>query len=216
MQEIPIEIVIEIFNLLDLKSQLKMNSLCKMFQQKMFITNLFNIENKYLNLLSDNIISQTKYHKIEKLNASYNSSIHDVSHMKNLKILYAEGNSGIDQKGIQNLDLVELSALYNPKIKDVSHMNNLKILYAYGNSGIDQKGIQKLDLIELNASNNPSIKDVSHMKNLKILYAEGNSGIDQRGIQNLDLIELYTLFNHSIKDISHMKNLKIHNYNRIK
>ena len=36
--------------------------------------------------------------------------------MTNLKILYAEGNCGINQNGIHRLDLIELAAVNNSKI----------------------------------------------------------------------------------------------------
>jgi len=82
-----------------------------------------------------------------------------------LKKLYADKDCGIDQKGIQGLDLIELYCTINEKIKDVSFMRNLKILYV-DNCGIDQQGIRGLDLIELHCRRNEKIKDISFMKNL--------------------------------------------------
>ena len=52
--------------------------------------------------------------------------------MKNLKILNASDNCGIDQNGINNLDLIELNVDDNSKINNVNFMKNLKILNAYG------------------------------------------------------------------------------------
>ena len=58
--------------------------------------------------------------------------------MKNLKKLSAYGNCGINQNGIEELDLIELYVDHNEKIKDVSFMKNLKKLSAWGNCGINQ------------------------------------------------------------------------------
>ena len=66
--------------------------------------------------------------------------------MKKLQKLNARGNCGIDQNGINGLNLIKLDAAYNPKIIDVSFMKKLQILYAEGNCGIDQNGILGLNL----------------------------------------------------------------------
>ena len=77
--------------------------------------------------------------------------------MKNLKILDACGNSGINDESLIDLDLVELDASGNPKITNISHLKNLKILGAIGNSGISDKSLIGLNLIKLNADDNPKI-----------------------------------------------------------
>jgi len=92
-----------------------------------------------------------------ELYANNNPKIKDVSFMTNLKKLYADKDCGIDQKGIQGLDLIELYCTINEKIKDVSFMRNLKILYV-DNCGIDQQGIRGLDLIELHCRRNEKIQ----------------------------------------------------------
>ena len=43
-----------------------------------------------------------------------------VNHMFNLKELGVSGNSGIDDLGIQKLNLIKLYACDNPKIKNVN------------------------------------------------------------------------------------------------
>ena len=83
-----------------------------------------------------------KNHKfIKYLNASNNPKIKDVSWLKNLKKLGASGDCGINQLGINGLDLIKLDASNNPKIKNVSWMKNLKKLGASGDCGINQLGI---------------------------------------------------------------------------
>jgi hypothetical protein len=46
----------------------------------------------------------------------FNDAITNVNHVTNLKILHAEGNCGIGDQGIQNLNLIKLYASDNPKI----------------------------------------------------------------------------------------------------
>src|ERR1700722_6326530 len=192
---IPIQVWQNIFDFCDFNSQLTLSSLCSLFYNNLFITDLYNIDKNTRLLLNDKIIKQQKYKYTTKINANGNEKIKDVSHMAStLKVLNAGGNCGIDQIGIANLHLVELYAYNNEKIKDVSHMaSTLKILNASGDcginqsginqSGIDQSGIFNLHLVELYADHNKNIKDVSHMAStLKTLYASGNCGIDQNGI----------------------------------
>ena len=105
--------------------------------------------------------------------------------MRNLKILHAERDCGIDQSGIVNLDLIEFYANRNSKIHNVSFMRNLKILHISHKCAVNQLGISNLDLVELNISNNSKITNISFMKNLRLLHQE-----KQRNIYNSDSIEL--------------------------
>jgi len=142
------------------------------------------------------------------LNANYNNKITDVSFMAaSLRILDAAGNCGIDQAGIQGLQLVKLNTSDNEKIKDVRFMAaTLCILDAAWYCGIDQAGIQGLQLVELDAKNNEKITDVRFMTaTLRILKAAGRDcGIDQAGIQGLQLVELNAYDNNKIKHVNFM------------
>ncbi len=199
--KIPLEIWKIITKLLafDIKSLLNLKSCNKFFNDNFLITNLFDIGDKFKKLLTTDILSQNKYINVVELDVSDNPKITNVSYMKKLKKLNAGGNScGIDQKGIEGLELVELNVSYNPKITNVSFMKNLKKLNASG-SEIDQKGIEGLELVELYVSYNPKITNVSFMKSLKILNAGGYCGIDQKGIEGLELVELIVDYNFKIK-----------------
>lgn len=85
---------------------------------------------------------------LESLNASNNYRIIDLSHMDRLRILYANGTSGIDVTKVTN-DLIELHADDNKKITDLNHLKKLKVLHVEGKSGIGSDGIWDLDLREL-------------------------------------------------------------------
>ena len=167
---IPLEIWYQILNYLNLKSQINLILTHIYLRDNLWITDLYNIDEKLLIKLDDQILGHKMFSHVTRLNARDNKKITNVSLMTNLKILYACGNCGINQSGINGLNLVELCTSDNSKITDVkllacnqlsagavSFMTNLEILYAYGNCGIDQTGINRLNLVELSASGNNKI-----------------------------------------------------------
>src|SRR6201996_9367722 len=108
-----------IFNFCDFKSQLYLSSSCKLINNNLLITDLYNINYNVRSLLNDKILKQSKYKHVTKLNIYDNEKIKDVSQMAStLKILNVNGNCGIDQNGIKYLHLTKLDAYDNEKIKD--------------------------------------------------------------------------------------------------
>jgi len=182
-----------IFNFCDFRSQLSLVTTCTYYRNNLHIIDLLNIDKKYLKKLTQEILRYSIFEKVIYLNASNNFKITNVSHMKSLQILHAEGDCGINQQEIKGLNLIKLDASYNSKITNVSHMESLQILHACGgNCGINQQGIEGLNLLELYARKNPKITDVSQMKYLQILDASSyDCGIDQKRIEGLNLIKLY-------------------------
>ncbi len=69
---------------------------------------------------------------------------------------------GLDNNGINQLNLVELYVGSNPKITNINHMTNLRKLVANGSSGMADNGINQLNLIELNSQYNPKIRRFNH------------------------------------------------------
>ena len=69
-----------IFNFCDFKSQLYLSSCCKLFNNNLLITDLYNINNNVRLLLNDKILKQSKYKHVTKLNADNNEKIKDVNH----------------------------------------------------------------------------------------------------------------------------------------
>ena len=69
--------------------------------------------------------------------------------MKNLKILNADWNSGINNESLIGLDLIKLNVCDNSKITKINHLKNLKIVDARWNSGISDESLIGLDLVEL-------------------------------------------------------------------
>ena len=144
-----------IFEQLDFLSQLSFVFICRNTKDNFYITNLYDIDDKYLKQLNNDILQNDIFQFVTKLKA--NEKINDVSFMTKLKKLDAPDYCGIGQNGIRGLDLVEINAAFNSKITDVSFMTNLKKLNAWGVCGINQYGIRELNLGELNASNNSKI-----------------------------------------------------------
>jgi len=69
---------------------------------------------------------------LEYLDVTNNRNIIDVNHMTDLKDLVAGGDSGLDNKGIRNLDLIYLNVKGNIKVDYVKNMKNLKIYVPCG------------------------------------------------------------------------------------
>ncbi len=152
---LPFEIWQEIILYCEFLTAIRLRQLNKWFY-KLEIHDFYNIDWKYLNKLSDEILKA--YPFIRKLNAYYNEKIKDVNHMTNLKVLNADYDCGISDDGIKQLNLIELSASGNSKIKDVNHLTNLKVLNAGGYyCGISNDGIKQLNLIELFSYGNKKI-----------------------------------------------------------
>ena len=184
---LPFELWTLILNLLDIKVQVRLIQLCKTIKDKIFITDLCNIDDKLKIKLNGDIIR--KYPYIKKLDASWDSKIEDPD--------------------LVGLNLVKLNACNNPKIKKINHMTNLRILYASGDSIIDDDSLVGLNLVELDADWNPKIKKINHMTNLRKLNAVGDCGIGNDDLVGLNLVELNASYNLNIKKINHMTNLRI-------
>lgn len=122
-----------------------------------FMTNL-----KKLHCVSCKNIKQNSISKLNltELNTN-NQNINDISHMNNLKVLYARGrNCGIDQDSISGLNLICLYISFNKYIYDVSHMSKLKILNISGESAVTQKGILGLNLLKLDTVGNINFDNI--------------------------------------------------------
>ena len=205
---------LDIFNLLDFRSQLAVIFASSEFKNSLFITDLYTIKKKYLKILYTDYLKYFPY--CRKLRVR-NVTIQNLTFLKNLKILDISKyhfdptmELAIGDAGIKGLDLTELYADNNPNITDLSSIQNLKILGAkcYQKCGINDASIRGLDLVELDASGNENITTISFMKNLKILHVEGGGGINDESLLGLDLVWLNAGAS-DITKVSHMKNLKI-------
>ena len=101
----PTEIWQTITSFCDPITQINMVSCCSLFYDRLYVTDLFNASQKKLLCLNDDILKQKKFINVVKLWASDNSNITNVAHMRNLRVLNAGGNCGIDKYGVKGLSL---------------------------------------------------------------------------------------------------------------
>jgi hypothetical protein len=162
LQTIPFCIIRDIiFPHLDFHSQTNFRMTCKRYYQKKgggFVLNHHEIPKYYLKRLTNEILS---IHNITTLDAADYPKITDINGMTRLKILYAENDCGIGDRGIKRLNLVKLCCNNNPKITNVSHMTNLRILEADGICGIGDEGIAGLKLEKFSYDCNTKITNQS-------------------------------------------------------
>src|SRR5438445_3225410 len=162
---LPIELYQEILERSEFINQIRLTQLNKYLHINLKIYDFYNIQTKYILLLSDDILKNYRY--IKKLNA-YN----------------------ITDKGISHINLHTLNAAcYGCQITNngILHMN-LHTLIATCNNNITDEGILHMNLHTLDASYNPNITDegIAHM-NLHTLNACSNSKITDEGIKHMNL-----------------------------
>src|SRR3989304_1485537 len=156
------------------------------------LINLYDVKYKYLRKLTDIILKQQKYNHVRYLHVSRDSKITTIGHMRQLRELRCDVNSGINQDGIRELFNLEiLYVSFNEKISNVNHMQKLRELHCVGNSGINQDGIRELFNLEiLDVTLNNEINNINHMQKLRELLCCDDSGINQNGIRELFNLEI--------------------------
>ena len=125
---IPIELFQLILEQSKFRTQIRFRCVNKMFHAKLEIHNLSAINQKYLKLLTDDILRL--HPTATSLCIVNNPNITNINHMTKLKKLFIVGECNIDNVGISNVNVKYLNLKYYQKITNVSHMSNLEILYA--------------------------------------------------------------------------------------
>ena len=113
----------------DLRTQINLIQSCKEYDEYLKIRKLdcsWLVRFKIGFKITQEIIQQKKFNKLQKLNAGYNSKITNVNHLRNtLTELDCRWDCGIDQMGISDLlKLQKLNATNNVRITDVNHLRN--------------------------------------------------------------------------------------------
>lgn len=189
----PIEIWNIIFDYSNLVTQLRLIGVCKYFNKQLHLTNLYDIDYKYIYRLTTDILKRYPY--IVKLYA--NNNVTDVTYLKHLRVLKASYYMNNDS--IKDINLYKLIASYS-EITDVNHMTNLEYLDA-GSSTITNDGVKNINPVELDIHDNFKIYDINHMSKLKILHAGGKSAMTSDGIKSLKLDDLFALGNSKLKKL---------------
>ena len=83
MYKLPLDIWKLIFNLLDFESKIRLISACRYFRNILYITDLYNIEKKYLDKLTTKILKYYIFQNASLLKAN-NSKIKDTSFISSL------------------------------------------------------------------------------------------------------------------------------------
>lgn len=167
------------FNYLDLLSQLRLRATCKELN-KLRITDLYNIPNKYREKLTQKIIIQ--YPNIKKLCARKNPNILDVNSFQELEVLdagndYYSQNCGIKQEGIEKcVKIKKLNIDQNNYINNLNHMTELILLSASGDMyapyATEKKFNECINLEVLKISYYAHLFELKNFTKLKYLYAD--------------------------------------------
>ena len=167
-----------IFQKLDLLSQLRLRATCRELRMKLDITDLYNIDSDLRMRLNDRIVLQ--YPKLELLNTCWTGITDEsVKELKQLRKLNANKSHNVNSRTITDTSVKELKQLQsldagnNPWISDIS-VKELKQLQS------------------LNAYNNPSITDesVKELKQLRELFVFGNPKITKEGTAHIKKVYL--------------------------
>jgi hypothetical protein len=84
---LPFDIYHIIFEYSDFLTKIKIRQIDKYLYTNLYITDMYNIEEKYLKLLSNDILNCHPF--LIKLNASFSDKITDINNLKKLKVLNA-------------------------------------------------------------------------------------------------------------------------------
>jgi len=206
--DVPIEIYQLILFEADFLTQIRMRQINRILYAKLEINNFYHIEQKYSDLLSDQILAPHPF--ITELNARANQLITNLAHLTRLEKLDTT-HSGIDDAAIKNnFALRELYASHNHKIMNVNHLTRLEKLDVFGRCGIDDVGISDLNLKELYATHNSKITNINHLIGLETLIISGFCGLENDGISGLtNLTRLKVSNNPRITDINSLTRLKV-------
>jgi len=208
MSDLPIELHQLILSHADFLTQIRLRCANKALHAKLEIHDFYNIDDKYLYRLTDDILRS--YPFITKLDfRCYHCT--NINHLTRLETLSVGTNLPLGNDGISNLvNLKELYINCYSPITNLNHMTKLEFLTVV-HSRIDNEGISKLNLRELHILGESKFTDLNHMTRLEKLHASGDCGIGDTGIANLNLKELNAQSNPKITNVNHMTRLEILN-----
>ncbi len=159
-----IDIIQSILNYSDFMTQLRLTTLCKEYYEKLKI---YSIDKEYGHKLTQIILNNPIYNRLQILNCDYNPNITDINHLgESLIELHCRSNSGINDFGIKDLKKLQiLDCEYNKNITDVNHLTELIKLHCYGYSGLNDFGIKELKKLQiLDYDKNSNITNANNLK----------------------------------------------------
>ena len=227
---LPLDVWNEIFNKLDLISQLNLNSTCKYFRRNLNVLDLENVDSKIKRCISNEVL--LKMRNLRLLDLSFClKSFFSLNHLSKLEFLALAPNSVEDKEisALVNLTYLEIPSNYNVKtlthltklkslnlsrnpITNINFLTNLKSLTLRHYGGLTEEGMEKLtQLKKLNISHNKDIKVISHFTNLVSLDIRGIDLHDNQITPLTNLTKLVLGYSYFIIKINHLTKLKILN-----
>lgn len=191
----------------NLRDKLTITVLSTHLYDSLYIYSFHDCDANLVLRITDDIIKQQVYTKLQYLNLNGNLYVTDINHLKNLKELDAHGSCKLNNNGIKELNIKTLKVSDNPNITDITHMTDIVYLDASGNCGLTDEGIKNINPRFLKVADNPDITNVNDMSNLRYLDASGSCGINDKGLLNVNLKHLIACDNPKITKIDHMSNL---------
>jgi Leucine-rich repeat (LRR) protein len=208
-----LDVVQLICDFCDLHTQIRLIQSCKLYDENIKIRVL--VESERSSRVSQKILEQKKFNKLQYLHAGHNRKIFDLNHLgETLLVLICYGeNCTIGQKAIAQLKKLRfLDCSYNTLIHDVNHLKDtLETLVCNGYPcALGQHGIKELRLKGLEVRGNEKITDVSHCKDtLTKLDCKFNREIRQECINKLHKLQALNISEtNQIRDLSKLHNLK--------
>jgi hypothetical protein len=153
---VPLELWHMIFDYSDFYSKITLRRVNSLFLYSLHITDLYNLEDKYLERLDDSILAQHPF--VRYLFAFDNVSITNVNHLHYLEDLDASWDCGISDDGLKITSIKRLDVNGNPRVTNVNHMSELRILKARGERcGLSDMGIKDVHPETIDADYNMKI-----------------------------------------------------------
>lgn len=174
--ELPIEIILQIIELLPCIDQLRLNVLSKTYYEAIYIKRLWD-DIPHHNLTND-VLNQPRFRYLQSLNLRQNIHVTDINHLTELTTLSVSNQlfkgsrekpkSVLTDAGIKGCTkLQNLYVTNNQNFKNINHLVDLQGLAAGGNCGLSDAGIKnctKLQILLLHA--NKRITDINHFTEL--------------------------------------------------
>ena len=161
------------------------------------IYDLFDIRYQYIDLLTNEILKQNIYTKINKLCLANTNTAFNLNHLKQIKVLDISDTTLISGKDIEELNLTELYMRAIDTSFNLNHFKQLRVLNIAECELISDKDIEELNPEELDISYNHCIRNLNHMSNLKNLTARkskiGHDGINKLKLKVIDITDSYLI-----------------------
>ena len=218
----------EIFDYLDLVTQIAVKSTCQKYYNIFRITNLseYKYAKKVIN--RPDILDKIKYITIDN-SMKHIFSIYDINNVETLKIItngsyngnnYYNNNNNDNNTNnnnceqIYNTDIINCTKIkkldigwQNKNFKDINHLNQLEYLCAPKSNFNNKSFFKCQNIVELDIKGSQDITELNFLPNLTSLNISGTNILDSGISQCTKLICLNMTSTNNISDINNLVNL---------